>query len=77
MDEYRAVYKCRLCGEEYTGTRTMDVIIALQSTAALCNEEYFYPKGSGIGVHRYDCHYCKDGSYGLADFQGLRKGTEK
>lgn len=73
MAEYQAIYKCRLCGEEYVGCGTGSENIALASICGLTSKEYFYPKGSGIGVHRVDCHNCKDGSFGLADFMGFRK----
>lgn len=72
MSEYRAIYKCRLCGEEFEDGRGGDEIAYL-SVCGLTIKENFNMKGSAIGVHRYNIHNCKDGSYGMADFCGFRK----
>lgn len=67
MPEYRGIYKCRLCGEEYTNGIT-GMEIAMQETAMIaCG-------GSGkYDTHLHGTHNCDDGSYGLSDFYGFRK----
>lgn len=70
---YQAIYKCRLCGEEFINGATGDENTAMACVCGITSKEYFYPKGSAIGLHRVDCHNCKDGSFGLADFQGFKK----
>lgn len=72
MAEYRAIYKCRMCGGEYS-TAGAGENIAFQSIVGITSKDFFYPKGSGIGLHRHDVHNCKDGSFGFSDFIGMRK----
>lgn len=67
MPEYRAIYKCRLCGEEYIEGRT-GAAIAMKETVLIADG------GAGkYGTHMYGTHNCDDGSYGLSDFCGFRK----
>lgn len=71
MSEYRAIYKCRLCGEEYIGGRT-GVAVAMQETAMIACV------GSGkYGTHLYGTHNCEDGAFGLSDFYGFRRVDEE
>lgn len=64
--EYKAKYKCRLCGEEYTG------VITGENVAWQCMVEM------NAGIHctvpmaplKTDIHHCSGGSLGLADFLG-------
>ncbi len=70
MATYYARYKCRRCGETFTGG-ACGKDIALQAMAMLSIQESFYPKGSGLGVHRYETHLCDNGEYGFADFIGF------
>ena len=69
--EYRAIYKCRLCGERYksvsAGKRT-----ALQSSIKACLGYSSAPQAPLMA----DVHLCKDGSYGIADFEGFKKKVE-
>lgn len=68
--EYKAIYKCRLCGKlfekEYVSTGK-----AVGITGRLVNEDSF-AKGDVFGS-RYAIHNCKDYSCGFADFQGFKK----
>lgn len=75
MSEYRAIYKCRLCGEEFEDAR-MGRDIAYRGAVVLIVKEHFKPEGCAIGVHKYNTHVCDDGSYGFADFIGFRKVEE-
>ncbi len=72
MTEYRAIYKCRMCGEEFEDAR-MGKDIAYMGAAVLTVKEHFKPEGCAIGVHRHNTHVCDDGSYGFADFVGFKK----
>ena len=72
MSEYRAIYKCRLCGEEFEDAR-MERDIAYMGVAVLTVKEHFKLEGGAIGVHKYNTHVCDDDSYGFADFVGFKK----
>lgn len=73
MIEYRAIYKCRMCGAEYA-----DSLIS-EYEAEKCFEKF--EKGKSIyrsisgrnDIPKVKVHICKDGSLGFADFIGMRK----
>ena len=75
MEMYMAIYKCRLCGKEFCHSGTGDRDTA--ATAAM----YTVLESSGITPQfespnapmQFEFHSCKDGSYGMADFQGMKK----
>lgn len=70
MATYFSKYKCRRCGATFTHGGC-GKNLALQAMAMLSTQESFYPKGSGLGVHRYETHLCENGGYGFADFLGF------
>lgn len=72
MSEYQAIYKCRLCGEEFEEGTTGD-IIAMACTVALTVKDSTEHVRCERNLHRHMPHHCKDGSYGFADFCGFRK----
>lgn len=72
MTEYQAIYKCRLCGEEFEEGTTGD-IIAMACTVALTVKDSTEHVRYERNLHRHMPHHCKDGSYGFADFCGFRK----
>lgn len=72
MAKYQAIYKCRLCGEEFVDGTTGEGI-AMAVNIALTVNETFYNANTHSSGHRYMPHYCKDGSMGFADFHGFRK----
>lgn len=76
MSEYRAIYKCRLCGEEFVDGRTGKTI-SYMSVNGLVLQESFKLKNCGIRVRRHNIHNCLDGSFGFADFIGFRKVEDK
>ena len=76
MSEYLAIYKCRMCGEEFEDAR-MGRDIAYMGAAVLTVKEHFEPEGCAIGIHRHNVHHCDDGSYGFSDFVGFRKVEDK
>lgn len=67
MPEYRAIYKCRMCGEEYESQHTFDdedLAQAYMTRMCIQRERYNLP---------FEHHVCKDGSFGFSDFIGFRK----
>lgn len=80
MSEYRAIYKCRLCGEEFEGMSfyendnspfyAMTVFTSGSNSFAMG-----YKEPPNI-LYMREQHNCKDGSYGMADFLGFRKVEE-
>lgn len=75
MIEYQAIYKCRLCGEEYTSkvTTSIDTVIEnfLHVTTG-CKIKRFI----GSPITKTSMHSCADGSLGMADFIGFKKTEE-
>lgn len=67
MSEYKAIYKCRMCGEEYKSHHIFECI----------GEANSYMRKMCIQLERYNLpfehHVCKDGSLGFSDFIGIRK----
>lgn len=71
MEMYMAIYKCRLCGKEYKDTAaTATMYTVLESSGITPQFE------SPNAPTQFGFHSCKDGSYGMGDFLGMRK-TEK
>lgn len=69
---YKAQYRCRLCGEIYQSDEKTE--IKIQAGYALM-EALFHTKFTyEIGLHPriYDIHDCSDGSFGVADFIGMK-----
>lgn len=67
MSEYRATYKCRLCGETFTGAITGKKIAKTEALMIACGSSGEY------GTQRKMIHDCDDGHIGLADFLGFQK----
>lgn len=73
MSEYRAIYKCRMCGEEYA-----DSLIS-EYEAEKCFEKLekgrsVYHSISGRNdIPKVKVHICNDDFLGLSDFIGMRK----
>lgn len=73
MPEYRAIYKCSLCGGEYA-----DSLIS-EYEAEKCFKKL--EKGKSIyrsisrrnDIPKVKVHICKNGSFGFSDFIGMRK----
>lgn len=72
MTEYRAIYKCRLCGEEFVSAITGSADIAIKNMVIMIAECDLKQKILNP-VTKLSMHGCKDGSMGLADFLGFRK----
>lgn len=74
MDEYRAIYKCRLCGETYESGVTITSRQKIVGTVAFLNyrDNSRISPTDALGITRTTPHACKDGSIGLSDFCGFR-----
>ena len=67
MSEYRAIYKCRLCGEEFEEGETGD-LIAIACTVALTVKESTENVRYERNLRRYMPQKFKYCSYGCSDF---------
>lgn len=76
MAEYKAIYKCRLCGEEIVDCITSEYI-ADRCVENLIHKDTYYSYDDHTYVQRFAMHNCDDGSFGFADFQGMRKINEE
>lgn len=76
MAECKAVYKCRLCGEVYEEGSTGENI-AQAINVALAVSGNTLSIRCGRNIYKHANHYCKDGSFGFADFQGFRRVGEE
>ena len=74
MNEYVAVYKCRLCGEIFTDSLVLGEE-AVKCLTMFDKGKTHYRSCSGRNdVYKCKGHYCcKDDSIGLSDFQGFKK----
>lgn len=70
--EYKAIYKCRLCGKEFEYCRAGEVIAQALTVALAVNGTTEHVRYNG-NLHTHTTHECDDGSLGIADFQGFQK----
>lgn len=74
MAEYQAIYKCRLCGEEFSGEKVNETTAFRATIAFGCGAaKSFDIPFMNTTIYKKNMHDCKDGSYGLANLQGFRK----
>lgn len=69
---YRVIYKCRLCGEEFKHCETGEEI-ANMANLALATVGHTNHVKCATNIYKYLNHYCKDSSFGFANFQGFKK----
>lgn len=69
---YQAVYKCRLCGEEFKDCTTGEEIAQAANIALAVVGNTNHVK-CARNIYKNTTHYCQDGSFGFADFQGFKK----
>lgn len=72
MIEYRAAYKCRLCGETFRNAIAGEGVAQMMTLSLATVGNTKNVKYSG-NLHKHAMHYCDDGSFGFADFQGFKK----
>lgn len=76
MKTYKAIYKCRMCGEVYAAAVVADKDIADKCMTELVTGIRGIVPGAPTIT---DTHYCGGdhaGSMGLADFQGMQKEAD-
>lgn len=71
---YRAVFKCRLCGETYT-TCTCSEILARRTAQNACDG--IFDELHGLAPQMNEIHNCSNGNIGIADFQGYELMEEE
>lgn len=73
---YRALYKCRLCGEIDDSLVTDNEILVVLTMATLCVGGSLPQSCGNSNVIQaptlYSIHICKDGNHGFSDFVGYR-----
>lgn len=69
---YQAIYKCRLCGEEFKDCETGEAI-AQAIVVALTVKGNTENVRCQRNLYKNTIHFCQDGAFGLADFQGFKK----
>lgn len=70
---YQAIHKCRLCGEVIESEILVQPNVAHRIIGNFVYGNQEELRSEPHPVNEYDAHYCKDGSFGLCDFQGFKK----
>lgn len=65
---YNGIYKCRLCGETYIECATGSSNIVVKHFIGINTDMKQLQQ-----VTLTSMHSCKDGSFGVSDFQGFKK----
>mgnify|MGYP001623129367 FL=1 len=76
MTEYRAIYKCRLCGEEFENVTPTSRYIYYQNMVNSISTYQCGTNASMPSIEKY-MHDCKDGSHGYIELIGFRKVEDK
>ena len=76
---YMATYKCRLCGEVVSNAGTANKDTASKATmyTVIDSSGYSPQFESPNAPMQFATHACKDGSYGMSDFLGMKETQEK
>ena len=74
MKGYYMMFRCRLCGKTFTNSGTGDKETAWTATAnAMFAASGIEPlKKLEIQPFVHETHCCEDGSFGIADFLGMK-----
>jgi len=67
------IYKCRMCGEEYSNTHAPDIQLCLISI--ITGNDSIIQQWSGIIPIMLDLHCHSDGTDGIGDLIGGRQDT--
>ena len=68
MAEYKAIYKCRMCGAVFACGESCTENEAVKKISRTSLILPLFPNDKG-----YIPHGCKDGCIGIADLQGFKK----
>lgn len=70
MKIYKALYKCRYCGDVYYSSvfNDKDSIMAMRN---LIKQDFYDPEGATFPACRYRTHFCANGALGFSDFIGF------
>ena len=69
MVEWKGKYKCRLCGEIFTSCMTANESVAKRCLIGMIVGEKLEMQQPDVKT----IHFCDDGSFGYADFIGMKK----
>lgn len=72
--KYQAVYKCRLCREQYVAGEAMNKKVCFDTLLYIVSRDP--QKTIKSSFEQQDIHTCDDGSYSLADFYGFKAVEE-
>lgn len=67
---YKAMYKCRLCGETFEDGATNSEGVATMTAIEISMNGVSRGRGNPLGEK--ETHCCPDGSIGYADFLGFK-----
>lgn len=71
---WSAAYKCRLCGEIFCDMSSEGISSSeWAADSAIRKMVGIDDEGGAIETKRRTRHVCADGSYGIADFVGIKK----
>lgn len=73
MIEYRAIYKCRLCGKEFSDSLINEKEVKKCAEAFWKGKSIYRSISGRNDIPKEKFHLCENDSMGLADFQGFRK----
>ena len=71
--EYRSKYRCRLCGEVYTGEEATGRELAVSRIYLKASEN---SHNALMSPYNRNVHSCADGGLGLSDFCGFELTEE-
>lgn len=69
MEKFEVIYKCRMCGEEFSHEEINGDLQAQLYLGKMCVQF----KGNNLP---FEFHRCKDGDYGFCDLIGCRRVDE-
>ncbi len=72
MNRYRALFRCRLCGETFSDTETGNREVALKAALFASMGRTSEPQAPAL----HEIHTCKNESIGIADFLGFKEEVD-
>lgn len=76
--EYRAIYKCRLCGklDDSIGMGATLPIVTRMALDVIRTGDARLSNVDGMGVQSENVHFCGGGTVGISDFIGFELRTK-